>query len=87
MADKILSVEKNDLLERIDLALDSVRPHLQLDGGNVEVVDLTEDMVVKIKWLGNCLGCQMSAMTLRAGIEETLKNKIPEVKGVEAINA
>lgn len=77
---------KEGLLERIDLALDSIRPHLEMDGGNVQVVDVTDDMIVQIKWLGNCQGCQMSAMTLRAGIEETLRNKIPEVKGVIAVS-
>ena len=57
-----------------------------MDGGNVEVVDVTDENVVVIKWLGNCENCFMSAMTMKAGIEETLKNKIPEVTGVEAIN-
>lgn len=78
--------EKEVLLARIDTALDDVRPHLKVDGGNVEVVDLTEDMIVKIKWMGNCEGCNMSMMTMRAGIEHTLKSAIPEVKGVEAVN-
>lgn len=78
--------EKEVLLARIDEALNDVRPHLAVDGGNVEVLDVTDDHVVIIKWLGNCESCFMSAMTMRAGIEETLKNKIPEVTGVEAIN-
>jgi Fe-S cluster biogenesis protein NfuA len=78
--------EKNDYLQRIDAALDAIRPHLAADGGNIEVVDLTDDMIVQIKWMGNCEGCSMSSMTMRAGIEETLKNKIPQVKGVTALN-
>jgi Fe-S cluster biogenesis protein NfuA len=78
--------EKNDYLQRIDTALDAIRPHLAADGGNIEVVDLTEDMIVLIKWMGNCEGCSMSSMTMRAGIEETLKAKIPQVKGVTALN-
>ena len=78
--------EKQALLSRIDIALNDVRPHLAVDGGNVEVVDVTEEMVVRIKWLGNCEGCAMSAMTMRAGIEQTLKSKIPELTGVEAVN-
>lgn len=78
--------EKEILLKRIDEALNDIRPHLAVDGGNVEVVDVTEDHVVLIKWLGNCENCFMSAMTMKAGIEETLKNKIPEVTGIEAIN-
>lgn len=76
----------SELLIKIDAALDSIRPHLEADGGNIEVVEITADNIVKIKWLGACESCSMSAMTMRAGIEETLKLKVPEVKGVEAIN-
>lgn len=78
--------EMSELLERVDAALESVRPHLKVDGGNVELVGVTEDMHVQIKWMGNCESCNMSAMTLRAGIEEAIRSKIPEIKGVVAIN-
>jgi len=78
--------DKNLLLEKIDKALETVRPHLKVDGGNVEVVDVTDDMLVQIKWMGNCESCNMSTMTLRAGIEEAIKSKIPEIKGVVALN-
>lgn len=78
--------EKSELLEKIDAALESVRPHLKVDGGNVEVVGVTEDMQVQIKWMGNCESCTMSTMTLRAGIEEAIRSKIPEIKGVVAMN-
>ena len=78
--------EMSELLERVDAALESVHPHLKVDGGNVEVVGVTEDMHVQIKWMGNCESCNMSAMTLRAGIEEAIRSKIPEIKGVVAIN-
>lgn len=77
---------KQELLERIDRALDDVRPHLAVDGGNVEVVDVTEDMVAQIKWLGNCQNCSMSAMTLRAGLEQAVRSKLPEIVSVEAVN-
>lgn len=78
--------EKEQLLKRIDLALEDIRPHLAVDGGNIEVVDVTEELLVKVKWLGNCQFCSMTQMTMSAGIEQTLKNKIPEITGVEAIN-
>ena len=78
--------EKEHLLERVNQALDSVRPHLKVDGGDVEVVDVTDDMHVQIKWMGNCESCSMSTMTLRAGIEQAIKSKIPEIKGVVALN-
>lgn len=77
---------KKELLVRIERALDDIRPHLAVDGGNVEVVDVTDDLKVQIKWMGNCEGCAMSTMTMRAGIEQTLKMNVPEVTGVEAIN-
>lgn len=78
--------EKTDLIQKVDAALNEIRPHLAVDGGNIEVVDITEDLKVQIKWLGNCESCSMSAMTMRAGIEQTLKNKVPEIIGVEALN-
>lgn len=78
--------EKKELLERVDAALDDVRPHLAVDGGDVEVVDITDDHIVQIKWLGTCRDCSMSAMTMKAGVEQALKGRIPEVAGVEAIN-
>ncbi|MFK7937041.1 MAG: NifU family protein [Saprospiraceae bacterium] len=78
--------EKTDLLAAIDNALEDVRPHLKVDGGDVELVDVTEDKVVKIKWLGACEGCNMSVMTMRAGIEHAIKSKVPSITGVEAVN-
>ncbi len=76
----------NQLIERIDKALDSIRPHLAVDGGNVEIVEVTTDMQLKIKWLGNCENCFMSMMTMKAGIEQVVIAQVPEIKSVEAIN-
>ena len=78
--------EKEVLLERVEEALNDVRPHLKVDGGNVEVVELTDDLQLKIKWLGACQSCSMSAMTMKAGIEQTIKRQVPEVTGVVAVN-
>lgn len=80
------TTEKSELIQRVDRALDDVRPHLAVDGGNVEVVDITDDKIVMVKWLGNCQGCAMSFMTMKAGLEQTLQGRLPEIKGVEAIN-
>jgi len=82
----MLIQEKEALLARIETALDDVRPHLAVDGGNVELVDVTDDMIVQIKWMGNCESCNMSAMTMRAGIEQSIRSKIPTIKSVEALN-
>ena len=68
------TVDKQEWLEKINQALEEVRPHLAVDGGNVEVVDVTDTFEVQVKWTGNCQFCDMSSMTLRAGVEQTLKN-------------
>jgi Fe-S cluster biogenesis protein NfuA len=69
----------------VQSALEDVRPHLQMDGGDVELVEVTDEGVVKVKLTGSCAGCPMSQMTLKWGVENYLKKKIPEVKSVEAI--
>jgi Fe-S cluster biogenesis protein NfuA len=79
-------IDKKELISRIDRALDDVRPHLAVDGGNVEIVDLTDEKVVKIKWLGTCEGCSMSEMTLKAGIEQAIISRVPEISGIEPVN-
>lgn len=78
--------EKTLLLYQIELALDDVRPHLRVDGGDVAVVELTEEMTLKVKWLGACESCLMSAMTMRAGVEQMVKSRLPQVLSVIAIN-
>ncbi len=80
------SAEKQELIKQLDAALDDLRPHLKVDGGDVEIVDVTEDQQVMIKWLGNCEMCSMSSMTMRAGIEQTIKSKFPQIKSVAAVN-
>ncbi len=69
--------------EKVELVLNEIRPMLQADGGDVELVDIA-DGVVKVRLQGACAGCPMSQMTLRNGIERVLKAKIPEVQSVEA---
>ncbi|MCX5861828.1 MAG: NifU family protein [Desulfomonile sp.] len=73
--------------EEIQAALDIVRPQLQADGGDAEIVDVTADGVVKLRLKGACGGCPMSQMTLKMGIEKILKEKVPSVKSVEAVNS
>ena len=73
------------LIDRVDQALDSIRPYLEADGGNVKIVEITDDNVVKVQLLGACSGCSMSAMTMKAGIEEAIKKVIPEIKAVEEV--
>ena len=75
-----------DIKTKIESALDSIRPYLEADGGNVRVVELTEDMVLRLELTGACSSCPMSTMTLKAGVEEAIKRAIPEIISVEAIN-
>lgn len=74
----------NIMKERVQTVLDEIRPMLQADGGDVELVDVVEG-VVKVRLQGACAGCPMSQMTLKNGIERTLKEKIPEVQLVESV--
>ena len=73
------------LKEQVEKALDTVRPHLQADGGNVELVDVTEDGIVKVKLTGACGSCPMSAMTLQYGVTNAIKQAVPEVKEVQSV--
>ncbi|MBK8054356.1 MAG: NifU family protein [Saprospiraceae bacterium] len=82
----MIVANSTDIFSRVNLALDEIRPHLAVDGGNIELVEVTEDLVVKIKWLGNCEHCSFSAMTMRAGVEQAIKSRLPEIKAVEAVN-
>lgn len=71
--------------EKVEKALEKIRPSLQMDGGDVELVDVTEDGIVKVKLTGACRGCPMSQLTLKMGIEKSLKKDIPEIKEVQAV--
>jgi Fe-S cluster biogenesis protein NfuA len=75
----------DDMKENIQKAINQIRPNLQADGGDVELVDVTDDGIVKVKLLGACRGCPMSQMTLKMGIEKYLKKEVPEVKEVVAV--
>lgn len=73
------------LIEKIKKSLDEVRPFLVADGGDLEFVEVTEDMVVKVKLLGACGSCPFSVQTLKLGVEEKLKRDVPEVKEVVSV--
>lgn len=71
--------------EEVKKVLDTVRPSLQADGGDAELVDVDDNGVVKLRLTGACAGCPMSQLTLKQGIEKVLKEKLPQVKSVEAV--
>ncbi len=78
--------DRSELLNRVELALDQIRPYLKEDRGDVEIVEITDDMRVKVKLLGSCGFCPMSLMTMKAGIEEAVRKNVPEILSVEAVN-
>jgi Fe-S cluster biogenesis protein NfuA len=73
------------LKEQVKEALDKIRPALQRDGGDVELVEVTDDGVVKVKLTGACGGCPMSQMTLKMGIEKVVKQSVPSVQSVVSV--
>ena len=75
-----------ELKSKVEEALDSIRPYLEADGGNVQLIELTEDFTVKVELLGACKSCSMSKMTMKAGIEETIKRSVPQIKSVVSIS-
>jgi len=70
-----MSINKTDILARVEQALTTLRPHLE-----------TDDMILRFKWLGTCETCSMSTMTMKGGVEHTIKSFVPEIKAIEAIN-
>ncbi|HXC05211.1 MAG TPA: NifU family protein [Bacteroidia bacterium] len=75
-----------DLISRVEEALQQIRPYLEKDGGNVSLLDISDDFVVSLELQGACKSCSMSMMTLKAGIEETIMRSVPEIKSVIAVN-
>jgi Fe-S cluster biogenesis protein NfuA len=75
-----------EMKDEVKKALDSIRPYLQADDGDIELVDVTEDGIVKVKLTGACDVCPLSVITLRAGIERSLLRQVPGIKRVESVN-
>nr|WP_062122096.1 NifU family protein [Geofilum rubicundum] len=73
------------MLEEVKIALEGIRPYLQADGGDISIVELTDDMVVKVRLQGACDGCPMSMQTLKNGVEMVIKTKVPIIKEVVAV--
>lgn len=75
-------ITDKNILDKIESALSTIRPYLEADGGDITLVELTDDMVVKVKLMGACSSCHVSMMTLKNGVEAAIKNALPEVKEV-----
>lgn len=79
-------MDQTEIVKRINDALEQIRPFLNDDGGDIELIEITDDLIVKVKFLGACKDCSMSSMTLKGGVEEAIKKALPEVKAVETID-
>lgn len=80
-----MTSELNGILQKVETSLDTIRPYLKADGGDIEVMEITDDMIVKVKLLGACQNCPMSFMTMKAGVEKSIIDAIPEIKGIETV--
>ena len=80
------AVGETTLVKRVEEALEQIRPYLEADGGNVILQEVTSEGVVLLQLTGACKSCSMSLMTRKAGIEETVKRSVPEIKSVQAVN-
>lgn len=79
-------ITDENIINKIEDALTQVRPYLESDGGDIRLVEVTDDYVVKVKLLGACSDCQVSVVTLKAGVEQAIKKVLPEVKEVVDID-
>ncbi|GIL22963.1 MAG: NifU family protein [Bacteroidota bacterium] len=77
---------KEEITHRVETALDSIRPYLEADGGNVRILELSSDNILKLEFVGACGNCPMSTMTFKAGVEEAIKRAVPEIKNIEVVN-
>jgi len=80
------TTHNEEMTRRIEASLDSIRPYLEADGGNVRVMDVSDDQVVKLEFVGACGSCPMSTMTFKAGVEAAIKRAVPEIKSIEVVN-
>ncbi len=74
-----------ELAEKVEIALNGMRPFLQADGGDVQLVDITDELEVQLRLVGNCSSCSMSSMTMKAGIENGIRNALPQITRVTAV--
>lgn len=79
------NLQKEEIVQKIKTAIESIRPYLIADGGDVEFIDITDDLSVKVRLTGACHGCPFSMMTLKAGIEQAIRKSVPQIKELQAV--
>ncbi len=80
-----MNLEKSDLINKVESAIEQLRPFLHQDGGDMELVNITDDNIVQVKLIGACSDCSMSTMTLKAGLFEAVKKVAPQIQRIEAV--
>jgi Fe-S cluster biogenesis protein NfuA len=80
------AIKSEELIDRIEASLNTIRPYLEADGGNVRILELTKGNVLKLEFMGNCGSCRMSTMTFKAGVEEAILRSVPEIVSIEVVN-
>lgn len=78
-------IENEALVQRVEATLEQLRPYLLADGGDIQLLEITDDLVARVQLLGACSSCSMSAMTMKAGVEQSIFKAAPEIKSVEAV--
>ena len=79
-------MSEKSLIDRVESAIDEIRPYLIADGGDIKVISIDNKNIVNLELLGSCEICPMSPMTLKAGVEEAIKKQVPEINGIYAVN-
>ena len=79
-------MDEKNLINRVESAIDEIRPYLIADGGDIRVLSIDNKNIVNLELLGSCETCPMSSMTLKGGVEEAIKKQVPEINGINAIN-
>ncbi len=79
-------MSSSSLIDRVESAIEEIRPYLIADGGDIKVLSINSENIVNLELLGSCERCPMSPMTLKAGVEEAIKKQVPEINGINAIN-
>lgn len=80
------NISLDEISRKIEASLDSIRPYLAADGGDVKITQITDDHIVKLEFTGTCGNCTMSSMTFKAGVEAAIKRDVPEIRSIEVVN-
>ncbi|MBL0317414.1 MAG: NifU family protein [Flavobacteriales bacterium] len=77
---------QQEIFEKVNASLDTIRPYLEADGGNISLIEVTDDLTARVELHGACVNCSMSIMTMKAGVEGAIRAAVPQIRAVEAIN-